>query len=109
MDTVLQILNSSFFPTVVVASFLGFLNFKQIRAGQQDTTEMQEKANKVSETQNTMQAYKDLYETEHKRRVEAEADLAICRGLVRDDFEKAMRSLDESPRKPKNSQRKEHS
>jgi hypothetical protein len=74
---------------------------------------MQAKANAVSETQNAMKAYKDLYETERARRIEAEDDLAICRGMVREDFEKAMRSIDQNStsltRKPKNHQRKEHS
>ena len=98
--TITELLNSNFIPAVVIAPLLAFLTYKQTRAGQRDTREMQEKADSVSETQKAMLAYKDLYETEHERRLEAEGDLKTCRSLVRRDFETAVSSiLDQQPNK----------
>lgn len=107
LDDVLKVLNSSFFPTVVVALTATSLTYRQTRAGQRDTRDMAEKANTVLETQNAMLAYKDLYETERARRIEAENDLAICRGMVRENFENALRTIDRQPSRRPSGQRKE--
>lgn len=97
MHAVSQFLNSNFTTTAVVSIILGFLTFKNTRAGQRDTNKMQDKANTISENQNALNAYKDLLQTEHDRRVEAEADNKELRQYVRKDFEAAIKSCEIEP------------
>lgn len=110
---------AGYLPTAFVALVVGYWGYKNTRAGQQDTEKQQQRADRISETQQALDAqlhiaeqWKDAYLEERTRRIEAEADLRKCRELVRSDFEDAIRSVDRDllstrTRKPKNEQRKD--
>lgn len=91
---------SGYLPTGLVALIVGYWGYKNTRAGQRDTTKMQEKANAVSETQNALTAYKDLYESMRARAEKAEEKQHAaeekaerCEALSRAEFEAALRSM----------------
>lgn len=99
---------AGYLPTGIVALIVGWWGYRNTRAGQRDTTKMQEKANAVSETQQALNAYKDLYEAMRARaeraeqkQHEAEEKAEACESLKRSEFEAAIRSMTELL--PKNS------
>lgn len=94
----------NYLATTGVALCLGYLTYRSTRAGQKDTERMQEKANRIQETQQALDAqkiisdqWKESFLEERSRRKEAEDDLATCRNLVRKDFEDSVRKMMEEP------------
>jgi hypothetical protein len=94
----------NYLATGGVALCLGYFTYRSTRAGQKDTERMQEKANRIQETQQALDSQKiiaeqwrDSYLEERTRRKEAEEDLVACRGLVRKDFEDSVKKMMDEP------------
>lgn len=92
---------TGYLPTAVVTLFVGWLGYKNTRASREDTTRMQEKANRVAETQQALDAQKSISDQWQKaflvseqRRAAAEEDAEECRQFVRAQFDSALRSYD---------------
>lgn len=95
---------SGYLPTALVTLFVGWLGYKNTRASRQDTTLLQQKANRMAETQQALDAQKSIsdqwheaFNDERKRRIEAERERDQAQRLVRHDFEESLRKFGITP------------
>jgi hypothetical protein len=98
----LEVLDSAlqYLPTALVALILGYFTYRVQNAGRADTARMEEKATRISETQQALDAqlsiaeqWKAAYLEERQRRVAVEEELRECESLKRQEFEDSIRKM----------------